>query len=78
MAPEHVLVPHRTYGIIINMQPSFITVSALVEHIDSIVPAACGLAVVVKHPTELIVRRIRRFPRNGCHEFWTDRATEDS
>ena len=71
MAPKYVLVSHRTYSVIINMQPSF---AALVEHVDGIVSAACGLAVVVKHPTELIVRRLRRFPRNGCHEFWTDRA----
>jgi hypothetical protein len=51
------------------MQPSFLTtaVSVLVEHVDSIVSAAYRLAVVVKHPIQLVVYWLRRFPSNGCH-----------
>jgi hypothetical protein len=39
------------------------------EHVDSIVSVACGLAVVVKHPMKFVVHRLRRFPRNGHHDF---------
>ena len=30
------------------------------------------------HSKELVVHRLRRFPSNRCHDFWTDRATRDS
>ena len=80
MIPKHILVLHRAHGFIIDVQPSFtaIAVSVPVEHVDRIVPAACGLAVVVKHPMKFIENRLRRFPRNGCHDFWTDQATRDA
>ena len=60
MAPKQVLVPHRAHSSIVNSQPSFpaTAVSVLVEHVDRIVTAACGLAVVEEHPIERIVRRI--------------------
>ena len=78
MVPRRVIMLHR---FIVNVQPSFptTTVSIWMEHVDRIMPTAYGFAVVVKHPIELVVRsRLRRFPRNGCHDFWTDRATRDS
>jgi hypothetical protein len=80
MASKHVLVPHRIHSFIVNAQPSFFTtgVSARVEHVDGIVPAVCGPAVVVKHPIELVAHRFRRIPGNGCHYFWTNKATKDS
>jgi hypothetical protein len=80
MASKHVLVPHCTYGFIVDVQPSFLTiaVSVLVEHVDRIVPGVCRLTVVVKYPTELVVYRLRRFPGNWCHDFWTDQATKSS
>jgi hypothetical protein len=64
MAPKHVLVPHRAHSFIVDVQPRFhtATVSILVEHVDRIVTAAWGLAVVVKHPMKLIVHGLRRFP----------------
>jgi hypothetical protein len=79
MASKDVLVPHRTHSFIVNVQPSFriIAVSVRVEHIDRIVPAICRLAVVVKNPIQLVMHRFRRFPGNGCHDFWTDQATKD-
>jgi hypothetical protein len=66
MASKHVLVPHCTDSFIINVQPSFpmITVSIRVEHVDRIVPAACGPSVMVKHPVQLVVHRLGRFPIN--------------
>jgi hypothetical protein len=72
MAPKHVLVPHYTHSLIVNAQPGFPTsaVSVRVEHVNRIVPATRGLAVVVKHPMKLIVNRLSRFPSNGCHDFW--------
>jgi hypothetical protein len=45
--------------------------------IDRIVPAVYRVAVVVKHPIQLVVHRLRGFPCNGCHDFWTDRDTTD-
>jgi hypothetical protein len=79
MAPKHVLMPHLLHSFIINVQPTFptVAVSVRVEHVDRIVSAVCGLAVVVKYPIQLVVSRLR-FPSNGCHDFWTDRATRDS
>ena len=63
MLSKHDLVPNRTYSFIVNVQPNFFTtaVSVRVEHVDRIVPVACRLAVVVKHPIELVVHRLRRF-----------------
>jgi hypothetical protein len=63
MFSKHI-VPHRTNNFIINVQPNVFTtaVSVPVEHVDRIVPASCRLAVVVKHPIELVVHRLRRFP----------------
>jgi hypothetical protein len=80
MAPKHVLVLHRAHTFIANVEPSFpITALAVwVVHVDRKVTAACGLTVVVKNSIELVVRRLRRFSGNGCHMFWTDRATRDS
>jgi hypothetical protein len=80
MAPKHVLVPHRAHSFIVNVQPisSTAAVSVRVEHVDRIVSAACGLAVVVKHPIKLVVHRLRIFPGSGCHDFWNDRAAKDS
>jgi hypothetical protein len=71
MAAKHVLVPRSAHSFIVNMQPSFPTtaVSVRVEDVDRIVPAACGIPVVVKHPIKLVARRLRRFPGNGCHDF---------
>jgi hypothetical protein len=69
---KHILGPHSAHSFIVNVQPSFLTtVSVWVEHIDRIVPGAWGLAVVVKHPIQHVVHRLRRFPGNGCHDFWT-------
>ena len=69
--PENVPVLHSAYSFIVNMQPSFPTtaVSVRVQHVDRIVSTACGLAVVVEHPIQLVVRRLHKFPRNGCHDF---------
>jgi hypothetical protein len=81
MAPEHLFMLHYAHGLIINVQPSFPTIAVFiqvrVEHVDRIVPAACGLrvAVVVKHPTKLVVHWLRRFPDNGRHDFCADSAT---
>jgi hypothetical protein len=56
--PKHVLVLHRALNLIVNVQPSFptTTVFARVEHVDRIVSAARGLAVMVEYPIELVVR----------------------
>jgi hypothetical protein len=72
MPPKHFLMPHHAHSFIVNVQPSFSTTTApvRVEHVDRIVPAACGLAAMVKHPIELVVHRLHRFPGNGCHGFW--------
>ena len=80
MGPKHVLVPHRAHSFIVNVQPSFRTtaVSVLVEHVNRIVPADDGVAMMVKYPIEPVVCWLRRFPKNGCHVFWTGRATRDS
>jgi hypothetical protein len=76
MVPKYMLVPHRAHNFIVNVRLSFPTtvarVSVWVENVDRIVPAACGPAVAVKHATELVVRRLRRFPSNRCHDFWID------
>ena len=80
MIPKHVLVPHCVHSFIVNVNPSFpaTTVSVRVQHVDCIVPACCRLAMMVKYPIELVLHRFRRFPGNGCHDFWTDSATNDS
>ena len=80
MASKQVLVPHHAYSSVVNSQPSFPTtaVSVWVEHVDRIVTAACGVAVVVKHRIKLVVRWPRRLPGNGRHDFWTNRAVKDS
>jgi hypothetical protein len=80
MAPKQVLVLNRAHNFIIDVQPSFptITVFVPVVHVDRILPATCGLAVVVKYPIELVPYRIRRFLGNKCHGFWTERATGHS
>ena len=72
MAPKHLLMLHRVHNFI-NAQPRFTTtiVSFRVEHVDRIVPTAWGLAMVVKHPTKLVVRRLR-YLGTRCHDFWTD------
>jgi hypothetical protein len=56
--PKHVLVPHRAHNFIVNTQPSFPTtaISLRMKHIDRIMPAACGLAVVVEYSMELVMR----------------------
>jgi hypothetical protein len=76
MDPKYVILPHRVHNFVVNVQPSFLTigVSSRVEHVDRIVLAARGLAMVVKHPMELVVRRLRRSPCNRCHDFWIERA----
>jgi hypothetical protein len=63
MRPKHVLVPHRPHSFVVDVQPSFptTTVFILEEHIDRIISAARGLAVVVKHPMKLVTHRLRRF-----------------
>ena len=72
-------MPHRVHGFIVNVQLTFLTtVSVWVEYVDCIVPAACGLPVVVQYSVELVVHRLRRFPGNGRHDFWTNRATINS
>jgi hypothetical protein len=73
IATKHILVPHRFHRFVVNVQPNFL-VSVLVEHVDCIVPASCRLPVVVKHSKELVVHRLRRFPGNGRHNFWTEIA----
>jgi hypothetical protein len=80
MAPKHVLVPHRGHSFIVNALPSFpnTAVSVRVEHVDRIVPADDGVAMMIKYPIELVVPWLSRFPGNGCHDFWTGRATRDS
>ena len=82
MIPKYILVLYRAHGFIIDVQPSFPTiavrVSVPVEHVDRIVPAACGLAVVVENPMELVLRQLHGFPGNGCHDFWTNQVTSDS
>ena len=80
MHPENVLGPHHPHSFVVNVQPTIPTTAVFirVEHIDRIVPAVRGLAVVVKHPIKLVACRIRRFPGNGCHGFWTNRATKNS
>jgi hypothetical protein len=40
-------------------------------------PVLCGLAAVVEHTKEFVVRRLRGFLGNGCHDFWTDPAAKD-
>jgi hypothetical protein len=52
VAAEYLLVPHRTHSFVVNVQPSFPTTTVVVrvQHVDRIVPAACGLTVLVKHP----------------------------
>jgi hypothetical protein len=49
MTPKYVLVPHSTNSFIFNVQPSLptTTVSVWMEHVESIVPAASGFAVVI-------------------------------
>ena len=76
-APKYVLLPHRAHSFIVNVQPTLPTtaISVRVEHVNTIVPAACKRAVVVKYPTEPIVRWLRRIPGNGSHDFWTDGTT---
>ena len=78
--PKHVLVPHRAHSFIVNVQPNFpaTAISARVQHVDCIVPACCRLAMMVKHPIELVAHRLRKFPGNRCHDFWTDSARNDS
>ena len=68
MALKHVLLSHRAHRFIVNVQPRFPTtaLSAQVEHVDRIVPAACILAVVVK---QLVVRWLSRLLSNWCHDF---------
>jgi hypothetical protein len=65
MSPEHVLLPHPAHSFIINVQPSFTTpataVFVRVYDVDRIVPAARRLAMVVKHPIELVAYPLRRF-----------------
>jgi hypothetical protein len=74
MPPKHFFVPHHAHSFIVNVQPSFPTIAAFipVEDVDRIMSACCGLAVVVKHPIELVIRRLRRFFNNGRHDFRTD------
>jgi hypothetical protein len=43
------------------------------EHVDYIVPAASRLAVVVKHPIQLVAHRLCRSPGSWCHDFWKDK-----
>lgn len=52
---KHVLVPHHAYSFFANAQPIFsaTAVSIRVKYINRIVPATCGLAVVVDHPYSL-------------------------
>jgi hypothetical protein len=79
MAPEYILMPHHAHSFIVNVQPAFPTtaVSVRVEHVDSIVSAASGLAVVEKHAIQLVSRRLHRLPSNRCRDFWTDRAVRN-
>lgn len=78
LAPKHLLVLHSAHSFMANVQPCFVRV----EHIDRIVPAArrlaLRLAAVVKYTIELVVHWFRRFPRNGCHDVWTDRTMRES
>jgi hypothetical protein len=77
---KHVLVPHHAYSFFANAQPIFsaTAVSIRVKYINRIVPATCGLAVVVDHPIQLVVCPLHGFPGNGCHDFWNNRAARDS
>jgi hypothetical protein len=74
VASKHVLVSHCAYSFVVNVQPSFpaITASVRVEHVDTIVPIACGPAVMVKHPIKLVEHQLRGFPGNGCHHFYKE------
>jgi hypothetical protein len=75
MPPDHLML-HLTHNVIINVEPSFTTsVSTLVKHVDCIVPVACGLTNVVKHPIKLVAHRLCRF-LGICHYFWTNRTTK--
>jgi len=80
MASKYVLVLHCDHTFIVNVEPSFLTTAASVrvEHVDGVAPAACGLAVVVKHSIQLVVHRLCRFPGNGCQDFWTNQAMKNS
>ena len=62
---------HSAHIFVVNVQPSFPTtaISFRVQHVDRIVFAASGLAMVVKHPIQLVVRWLHRFPGNRCHDF---------
>ena len=70
IAPKHVFVPHHAHSFIIDVQPTFPTTAVFVwvKHVDRIVSAACGLPVVIKHPIQLVVHRLRRCPGNGCRD----------
>jgi hypothetical protein len=51
MDPKHVLVSHRANSFTIDVQPTShsTAVSAPVEHVDRIVPAARGVAMMIEH-----------------------------
>jgi hypothetical protein len=68
-------MPHRAHSFIVDVQPTFpiISVSVRVEYVDRIMPISRGLAVVVKHPIQLVMHRLQGFPGNWCHDVWTQR-----
>jgi len=47
---ELIIEAHLIHSFIVDVQPSFpATIPVRVEHVDCIVSAACGLAMVVEH-----------------------------
>lgn len=79
MTHKHVIVSQRAHGFVINVKPIFpnTAVTIPVEHVGSIMPAFYGLAAVVEHTREFVVRPLRGFPGNRCHDFWTHSAAQD-
>ena len=80
LSPKHVLVSHHAHSVVVNVQPNFCitAVSILVKNVDRIVSAACRLAVMIEYTMKLVLHRLRRFPGDGCHDFWTDRDMRGS
>jgi len=80
VSPENVLVLHHTHRLIIDVQPSFTTiittasratVTVRVEHIERVVSAACGRAVVVEHTIEHVAGGLSGSSRSRCHDIYT-------
>ena len=77
VTPKHVLVPHRAHRFIIDVQPGFAAatatalraaISVRVQHIERIVPAACGHAMMVEHAIERVARRLCESSGSRCHD----------